>query len=342
MRYAAPLQRSARPGAGPTCSVRRTICRGPQLGRQHQACSPAHPAAKSSHISIFTPPMDDVQPCYSAQHCQKPRSQLISMTRLSPSTIRDAGLKDCQVSMCSATHMQRYWNGPNRHTQGSPDDQGLPHVAKPLSPAHELMLPPPDAGCRSITGDAAAECWLPSAPPAPVEVVRLQGRRAAATPAPLHLQPTQRTAPVAASGPPLAPPAPGANHTGHDVHCLHVFLLSQHRTAATITRPGGFPTQARSPPCLIHLERAMLVCSAPAAVHLLLTCSRSVRWWRSAQPALGGTTSVAAPPSRPAAARAPSCCHSSSASRRCRSSQLCSRAALQNGIQIICRCTGRL
>jgi hypothetical protein len=98
MRLAAPLQCTAGPGAELTSSIRRTVCRGPQAGsagsrRAHlPTLQPYHAICQFARHKV-----DSVQPHYSAQHCQKPGSQVVSMTRLSPSTLTDAGLQDCNI-----------------------------------------------------------------------------------------------------------------------------------------------------------------------------------------------------------------------------------------------------
>ena len=169
----------------------------------------------------------------------------------------------------------REWNNANRHAQGSPDDQGLPPVGEPLSTAHELMLPPPDAGCgtlsplvdvrkmesiamaadmcrRQVLGmqaagfwkpDAAGACSHPPALPAPAGLLTLRWRQEAAAPVPPRRMLTQRVAPAAAPGPPLTPPAPGVSHTSRDVHCvcMYFFCYGTEQLLQTPIMPGCQP-----------------------------------------------------------------------------------------------------
>ena len=96
MRCAAPLQCSAGPGAeiqaasgAPSVGVHSWLA----LASGVLACPPC--SQIRPYIILHVPKVDDVQPRYIAQHCQNPRSQVRSMTRLSPSTLRDAGLQIC-------------------------------------------------------------------------------------------------------------------------------------------------------------------------------------------------------------------------------------------------------
>ena len=304
------------------CAPARLSGAGSGAHKQHQAHRLQGAIALSSgvlacppcsqirpYLNLHATRVDDVQPRYrcsalpNAKTTGGKHDQTFSEHSL---RCRPAGLcwHRCVVlPTCSDIRLEQC----HRHAQGLPDDQGLPPVAEPLSPAHELMLPPPDAGCRSVLADAAAKCWFPPALTAPAGVLTLRWRQGAAAPAPPHWKPTQRTAPAAAPGPPPRPPAPGVNCIGRDVDCVCVSSIC-HGTEQLLQSPIMPSSQAGCghDPCLIRFS---------AQSCLLSTSSSSyAAHVHEVHAASGDATSIAALPSRPAAARAPSCCHSSSAS----------------------------